>query len=354
MIWLRDHYAKIQRHLMSSPKVSVIIPVYNCGLFLSECLDPVVSQTLRELEIILVDDASNDESPEIMRKYAERDDRIVPVGLTRNSGASSARNAGIERARGDYLIFLDADDYWNDSDMLAYLYETAYREQADIVTFGMEILNIRGKGDKRVQSYRARTVDLAADKSWRIPNFPCINLISRNMFEGDKVCFDPELLIGEDALFNITLFGRASRWVAIDKVYYCHRSNNPASITHATGDPRKLLCTVIWFERAIEVFKSSPTFAHRPDLLQDLISERMVMFNRNLLFKALKVFDEEQFIHYIGIWRKCLLEMDKAYFDSVLYPHGWPDPLRKSIELINTTDITRLSEFYRSARNRLQ
>lgn len=91
-------------------KVSVIIPVYNNSLYLDECMDSVINQTYENLEIIIVDDDSTDNSLEVIGKY--HDKRIKVIKLRKNSGAAIARNKGVEVATGDYLCFLDSDDYW--------------------------------------------------------------------------------------------------------------------------------------------------------------------------------------------------------------------------------------------------
>jgi len=94
---------------MSQPLVSIIIPVYNSELYLEECLDSIVHQTYRTIEIILIDDGSTDSSYEIMKSYSRRDERIVILSQS-NRGVSAARNAGLKAAKGEYVLFVDSDD----------------------------------------------------------------------------------------------------------------------------------------------------------------------------------------------------------------------------------------------------
>jgi glycosyltransferase involved in cell wall biosynthesis len=91
------------------PKVSIIIPVYNVEKYLAECLDSAIGQTLRDIEIICVDDGSTDRSPEILDKYAKKDSRIVVIHQE-NVGPGQTRNVGINLAKGEYIAFLDSDD----------------------------------------------------------------------------------------------------------------------------------------------------------------------------------------------------------------------------------------------------
>ena len=90
--------------------ISVIVPIYNVEQYLEQCLDSIISQTYSQLEIILVDDGSTDSSGQICDKYARKDERIVVIHKT-NGGLSDARNAGISVATGEYISFIDSDDY---------------------------------------------------------------------------------------------------------------------------------------------------------------------------------------------------------------------------------------------------
>lgn len=117
-------------------QVSVIIPVYNAEKYLSKCLESVMSQTLQEIEIICVDDGSSDRSLEILKECQEKDGRIKVIAQ-QNAGAGAARNRGLREASGEYLSFLDADDFF-ESDMLAEAFETAEKYQADFVVFNSD------------------------------------------------------------------------------------------------------------------------------------------------------------------------------------------------------------------------
>lgn len=113
------------------PKISVLIPVYNVEKTLARCLDSVVSQSLRDIEIICVDDASPDGSAQILRQYSERDSRLKIISKARNEGLMMARKTGYRAARGEFLFFLDSDDYLT-PDSLARMYEACEKEGADL------------------------------------------------------------------------------------------------------------------------------------------------------------------------------------------------------------------------------
>lgn len=114
-----------------NPKVSVIMPVYNSEKYLRQCLDTVINQTLKEIEIICVDDGSTDGSLNILLEYMRKDNRISVV-VQKNKYAGVARNTGLKLATGEYLSFLDSDDLF-DLDMLEKMYETAKKDNSDTV-----------------------------------------------------------------------------------------------------------------------------------------------------------------------------------------------------------------------------
>ncbi|MBQ2927068.1 MAG: glycosyltransferase family 2 protein [Oscillospiraceae bacterium] len=118
---------------MSSPIVSVILPCYNAEKYLCQCLDSILGQTLRDLEVICVDDGSTDGTEALLRRYAAADGRIRIVNQS-NAGAGAARNTGLKLARGEYLSFLDADDFF-EPDMLEKAVAQAGETEADYVVF---------------------------------------------------------------------------------------------------------------------------------------------------------------------------------------------------------------------------
>ncbi len=117
-------------------KVSVIVPVYNGEKYIEECMDSIVGQTLREIEIICVDDGSTDGSPEILERFRRQDKRVRLISQE-NAGAGAARNRGFKEAGGEYLSFLDADDFF-EPDMLETAYRKAKEQKAQILVFGSD------------------------------------------------------------------------------------------------------------------------------------------------------------------------------------------------------------------------
>ena len=119
---------------MSEIKFSIIIPVYNATLHLRECVDSVLSQSYENFELILVDDESTDDSYDICQEYKKNDNRVVAI-QRKNGGVSAARNTGLDAATGDYIMFMDNDDYWQFDTMLYDIAEKLSRSNADMLVF---------------------------------------------------------------------------------------------------------------------------------------------------------------------------------------------------------------------------
>lgn len=130
-------------------KVSVILPIYNVSVYLRQCLDSVVNQTLEELEIVCVDDGSTDNSLEIIREYAQKDPRIV-VLTGPNGGYGKAMNRGLERATGEYVGIVEPDDYVA-SDMFEKLYSVAKTHDLDLVKADFYRFTMDGQGEEQLQ-----------------------------------------------------------------------------------------------------------------------------------------------------------------------------------------------------------
>ena len=121
-------------------KVSIVVPVYNAGPYIEQCLKSLVEQTLKDIEIILINDGSTDDSLELCLAYARTDLRIRVVDQE-NAGACVARNKGIQLAKGEYVLFVDADDFF-ELDMVYRAYAKATETNADIVVFDADVFNM--------------------------------------------------------------------------------------------------------------------------------------------------------------------------------------------------------------------
>lgn len=123
--------------------VSIVVPIYNVEKYLDRCIESIVNQTYRNLEIILVDDGSPDNCPQMCDEWAKRDNRIKVVHK-QNAGLGMARNTGIEQATGEYICFFDSDDYI-EAETIENAYRSAVQNDADVVCFGVNYINTAGE-----------------------------------------------------------------------------------------------------------------------------------------------------------------------------------------------------------------
>lgn len=161
-----------------TPKISVIIPVYNTGKYLARCLDSVVQQTFNNLEIICVNDGSTDDSAKILKQYAQLDKRIKII-TQKNSGLSAARNAGLKHMSGEYVSFIDSDD-WIDANYYEYLLHLIEQKHADIAMAGMRIVTDKHISDNTTPNM---VTDKFVEKIRNLPNGSmCDKLFKSELF----------------------------------------------------------------------------------------------------------------------------------------------------------------------------
>ena len=203
---------------MSEIKVSVIMPVYNAETYLEEAIECLICQTLKEIEIICVDDGSTDRSLEILEEYSKRDDRIK-ILHQRNLYAGVARNNGLKQANGEFVIFLDSDDLF-ERGLLEKTYKQGKKVNADIVLFGGECFNVdNGEHKERPDFLRKeyigdKSVFSRKDIPEKIFNIttPCpwTKLYSRKFIEREKLQFQ-ELQHTNDAFFVLLSLALANK-----------------------------------------------------------------------------------------------------------------------------------------------
>lgn len=218
--------------------VSVVVPIYNVERFLPQCLDSIVSQLHKDLDIILVNDGSTDSSARIADDYAARDGRIRVIHK-KNEGVSTARNAGIEAAKGEYVCFVDGDDYVM-PDYVEYMLGMAVKNNASVAlttrmysTFNTTVLTNVNRGGVNARDSICKVVTgeeaAASILYYDIPIGCYSKLFKRSFIEKHGLRFLPDVFVGEGFNFNATAFQYADRVAVSDKKIYCYRRDNPAS-----------------------------------------------------------------------------------------------------------------------------
>lgn len=261
---------------MCSPKVSVIIPIYNVGSYLSQCLSGLIRQTLTDIEILCIDDASQDDSVSIVKAFQEQDPRIHLLQQA-HLGVSAARNAGILQAKGEYLVFIDGDD-WVQEDMLEKMTEKAYALSADVVICS-SLVHFSQPEDAHKRCYRylqpSLTVreglwhcDNTASAVWDLMGQPGVwpfiwnKLIRRELILKNRIFFSRSLPLGEDGVFLQLLFQCAKTVVFLPDALHHYRYLRKSSATQNLAQDK-----AIRFEKHIDVVSEMLREFHARQLL---------------------------------------------------------------------------------------
>ena len=216
--------------------ISVIVPVYKVEPYLRRCLDSIVNQTYRNLEIILVDDGSPDNCPVICDEYAKKDNRVKVIHQE-NRGLSAARNAGLDIATGDYIAFVDSDDSIAD-DMFKEMVAVIERERADIVKCG--VCEVKGEKIEKIafknQLYETNQLGGLFEKCRGGMRWSVVwnGLYRSNLVEDIRF---PVGFIHEDNYFSSLIIFRASKIVTIDSVFYNYFHNENGIVANRGRRP---------------------------------------------------------------------------------------------------------------------
>ena len=198
------------------PKVSVIIPVYNTENFLRKCLDSVCNQTLQDIEIICINDCSTDGSLEILREYAKKDNRIKLVELFENGGAAKARNIGIDIAKGEYIGFVDSDDFI-DLDFYEKLYNKAYFNKSEICKGNVVDITLDGIKHPSKINTKIRNNKIYFNSLY------CIAIYQLDFVKKNNIIFLQNYCWGEDRLFPIKACFFAKNIDILDGIFYYYK-----------------------------------------------------------------------------------------------------------------------------------
>ncbi len=198
-------------------KLSIIIPIYNTGIYLHKCIKSILSQKLSDFELILVDDGSKDDSGAICDEYAKQDRRIKVIHKE-NEGVSIARNTGISMAEGEYIGFVDSDD-WIEADMYETLYNIAVSKKCDIVMCDTvtKYDDMPDEEDTITQLSGGNLLykkDVHPELLREMAGSACRCIYKNELIKNNKVVFQQNIPLSEDRMFNILAFGHA------DGIYY--------------------------------------------------------------------------------------------------------------------------------------
>jgi glycosyltransferase involved in cell wall biosynthesis len=220
---------------MESPKLSIIVPVYNSEKYLVECIDSIINQSFLDLELILINDGSQDGSAAICSLYLTRDVRVKYFEQD-NQGVSSARNLGLEHACGEYITFVDSDDW-----ILNDTYESIISDSSDcnfdLASFGYAFCYKNKRKEKRYGEGLTIFIDnevksalISADMNDLIESI-CNKVYKSSIIKANKIIFDIDCSYLEDLRFNIEYFKYVQTFVTIGKCFYCYRQTKSESLS---------------------------------------------------------------------------------------------------------------------------
>ncbi|WBW98954.1 glycosyltransferase [Oceanirhabdus sp. W0125-5] len=233
-------------------KISVIVPVYNAEQYIQQCIESLLCQTLKECEFIFINDGSEDKSREVIEEYIKLDNRIKLINQE-NQGVSMARNTGIHFATGEYIGFVDADDYI-DGNMYEVLYQAAKESDCDVVisNFKSEIhqqkvitkypfpINIVLNDEfieQEILTYFLREDNL---------NTVCNKVYKSKIIKENNIKFPQKVPLGEDGMFNMCFFSKAKIMKYIDYSGYNYRA--------VIGSATRNIAEKDYFKRSLEVY----------------------------------------------------------------------------------------------------
>lgn len=260
--------------------ISVIIPVYNAEKYLKTCLDSLISQTYTNFEVLCVDDGSTDHSLNILRFYEKKDNRIK-VFTQENAGPAAARNKALQYATGDYISFVDADDYLIENAFKILVEVAGQKENWDLIIFGGNVVGEKNDyiADKLTTSFKTyinNKVDEVVFKEKAARPFLWLHFIKRKILEEPSILrFDEELNLGEDQIFQFGYIPRAKNVIVLDLKLYNYRIAKNASLMQLYSNRRikKTECHFLIVEKVINEWKKQGFYELNQDALWSWVIE---------------------------------------------------------------------------------
>ncbi len=271
------------------PKVSIIVPIYKAEKYLNRCIDSILDQTFTDWELLLIDDGSPDRSGDICEEYAKRDRRIRAFHKE-NGGVSSARNLGLDSAKGEYVTFIDADD-WIDFDNLSTCTSIINANKLDILQYSFKRIDDKGNV---LQKRLIKTDPLDLESYIKKGNFnKCVGgaYIRSAIIQNNKIRFDEDMRLAEDQLFIMRVMSNSLRLQATDLVYYNYFLNvESATNNEKTQDMMRSSY------KCIEFKQEHPLFAYELDDLVLFFVEKLIL--RHCYTEARRIMASLKPLHY--------------------------------------------------------
>lgn len=325
------------------PKLSIVVPVFNVEKYIQECLDSILHQSFQEFELLLIDDGSSDQSGSICDEYAAHDVRIS-VFHTINRGQAAARNLGIEKSKGEYIGFVDSDD-WIDPVMFEKLLEENHRTECEIVACNFHIMDENGTFS--LWNQKSRNLLFSKEEAMKeiihnaILTFsPCNKIYKRSLFREAKF---KEGIILEDMDLSYRILYASNGVAYISKGYYYYRYNEKSTLR--TKFSLKRLDSYHVFKTMYEFYVK-----HYP--------EEALFVYYNLVMNGITLYENIISNHFNNTDSYAsLISVDRKLLRNMLCQNRYSDSLKKKIKILMTLispKITVRTELALSMMNKIR
>lgn len=281
--------------MVRNPKISLIMPVYNAVNYMDKPIKSILNQTLQDIELICVNDVSTDDSLKRLKEYQNEDKRIKIINNQKNVGPGISRNNGIKRAKGEYICFVDSDD-WLESDALELLYKKSKEENSDLVFIKPKfVFTNKVILDKRLlkkEEYKDKNKVLKATMERKIAWAPWSKMVRRNLLIKNNIFF-PDIYVAEDMDFSCKTI-HFSKKISIEEKYLYNYYLHEGSLTSYKNAER----------RVKNYFESI-------GLLRNFLKEKKILNKLEKEFLYFKLYN------YLAIWG--VLDNTRENFDKKKY-----------------------------------
>lgn len=306
---------------MPNPTISIIVPVYNAALYLEQCINSILQQTMQDIEVIAVNDGSADNSAAILDALATSDQRLK-VFHNSNRGVSATRNFGLQQARGIYIGFTDADD-WMEPTMLQELYTALISNDCDWAICNVHVIQ-EGKPVKIRLNLSDLIIEIASDRSsfvhslmrFQYDNANWNKLFTASIIRKQDIRYNELMCIGEDLLFNLEYLQFANRAAIVSKSLYNYRILSTSLYSGQSADrlPQFNL-----------LYKSYLAFAAAKASLseEEAFKAEMARITYNQLLYHAEVKVKSQHRSFIEVWRGYYKELKR--FNPVIFHYPFSE-----------------------------
>ena len=255
---------------MKKDMVSIIVPVYNAEKYLKRCLESIINQTYKNIEVILVDDGSVDKSPEICDEYKELDNRVKVIHKE-NGGASSARNIGLDAVNGEFVCFVDSDD-WIEKNMIEVLLKKLKESNVDIVRCNTCEL------DNQVKESWTETRDKVIDNvlNGNISAYVYLLIVKYEIVK--NIRFNENILLMEDTLFLLNILIKECKINFINEKLYHYEMNNGGLTLSTRNAKNKIFGLIEYKNKVIELLKDNDLYLEEREKNINLVITKFIIY----------------------------------------------------------------------------